>query len=96
MSTVQDNVKNVDTWLRGLFIVVFGIIFYVLVTVIWLLVIFQFVTAVVTGGPNANLKDFSDALTQYAYQVLRYMTFRTEERPWPFSPWPGSSSGGGT
>ncbi|MBI1731238.1 MAG: DUF4389 domain-containing protein [Gammaproteobacteria bacterium] len=93
MSTVQENVKNVDTWLRGLFIVVFGIIFYVLVTIIWLLVIFQFITAVVSGGPNANLKDFSEALTKYAYQVLRYMTFGTEERPWPFSPWPGGSSG---
>ena len=90
MTTVQENVKNVDTWLRGLFIVIFGVIFYVLVTVIWLLVVFQFVTAVVSGAPNQNLKSFSDSLTQYAYQVLRYMTFQSEERPWPFSPWPGS------
>jgi hypothetical protein len=94
MSTVQENVKNVDTWLRGLFIVIFGIIFYALVTIIWLLVIFQFVTAVVSGSPNANLKDFSESLSKYAYQVLRYMTFGTEERPWPFSPWPGSATGG--
>jgi len=90
MTTVQENVKNVDTWLRGLFIVIFGVIFYVLVTIIWVLVIFQFITAVVTGAPNQNLKDFSDSLTQYAYQVLRYMTFGSEERHWPFSPRPGT------
>ena len=94
MSDVKTNVKNVDTWMRGLFIVVFAVIFYVLATIIWVLVIFQFITAVVTGGPNGNLKSFSDSLAQYAYQVLRYMTFQSEERPWPFSPWPGASPSG--
>lgn len=90
MSTVQENVKNPDTWLRGLFIVVFGIIFYALYLIIWLLVVFQFVVKVVTGNINTNLLGFSDGLTQYAYQVLRYMTFQSEERPWPFAPWPES------
>jgi hypothetical protein len=91
MSTVQENVKNPDTWLRGLFIVVFGIIFYALYLIIWLLVVFQFVVKVVTGNINTNLLGFSDSLTQYAYQVLRYMTFQSEERPWPFAPWPEST-----
>ena len=39
---VKENAKNVDTWIRGLFILIFGVIFYFLYLIIWLLVIFQF------------------------------------------------------
>ncbi len=88
MNTVKENVKNPDTWLRGLFIVVFGVIFYALYLIIWLLVVFQFVLKVVTGSLNPQLLAFSDGLTRYAYQVLRYITFQSEDRPWPFAPWP--------
>ncbi|MFQ5658932.1 MAG: DUF4389 domain-containing protein [Gammaproteobacteria bacterium] len=85
---VKENVKNVDVWIRGLFIVIFGVIFYVLYIVIWLLVIFQFLTKVITGNLNQNLFNFSDGLTRYAFQILLYITFQSEERPFPFSPWP--------
>ena len=87
---VGENVKNVDTWLRGLFIIIYGIIFYVLFWIIWLVVIFQFIMKVITAGLNENVMDFSSGLTRYAYQILRYVTFQSEERPWPFSPWPAA------
>jgi uncharacterized protein DUF4389 len=88
--SVKDNAKNVDTWLRGLFIVIFGVIFYVLYFVIWVLVVFQFLTKVVTGNLNDNLGQLSESLTSYAFQILLYITFQSEERPFPFSPWPSS------
>ena len=85
---VKENVKNPDVWIRGLFIVVFGVILYFLFGVIWLLVIFQFLTKVITGNLNAQLSKFSVGLTLYAFQILNYITFQSEERPFPFSPWP--------
>ncbi len=89
MSTkIKENVKNVDVWIRGLFIVIFGVILYFLFGVIWLLVIFQFLTKVITGNLNQNLSNFSTGLTEYAFQILLYITFQSEERPFPFSPWP--------
>jgi Domain of unknown function (DUF4389) len=88
--SVKDNAKNVDTLLRGLFIVIFGVIFYVLYFVIWVLVVFQFLTKVVTGNLNDNLGQLSESLTSYAFQILLYITFQSEERPFPFSPWPSS------
>ena len=86
--SVKENAQNKDTWLRGLFIVVFGIIFYFLYIVIWLTVIFQFLTKVLTGELNDNLTRFSQSLTRFAFQILLYITFQSEERPFPFSPWP--------
>lgn len=86
--SVKEHAKNVDTWIRGLFIIVFAVIFYVLCIVIWLLVIFQFITKVITGNLNDNLSNFSESLTRFAFQILLYITFQSEERPFPFSPWP--------
>ena len=85
---IKDHAKNTDTWLRGFFILVFGIIFYFLYILIWLLVIFQFVTKVLTGELNDNLEQFSTKMTSYAMQILNYITYQSEERPFPFSPFP--------
>lgn len=85
---IKDNAKNIDTWLRGFFILIYGVIFYFLYGLIWLLVIFQFVTKVLTGGLNSNLEQFSTRMTCYAMQILNYITYQSEERPFPFSPFP--------
>ncbi len=85
---IKNNAKNTDTWLRGLFILIFAVIFYFLYGLIWLLVIFQFVTKVITGELNRNLEQFSTKMTSYAMQILNYITFQSEERPFPFSPFP--------
>ena len=85
---IKNNVKNTDTWLRGFFILIFGVIFYFLYGLIWLLIIFQFVTKVITGGLNNNLEQWSTRMTCYAMQILNYITFQSEERPFPFSPFP--------
>lgn len=89
---VKENAKNVDTWLRGLFIIIFAVIFYVLYIVIWVVVVIQFFTKVLTGSLNEYLSSTSCSLTDYATQILRYITFQSELRPFPFSPWPEQKS----
>jgi uncharacterized protein DUF4389 len=87
---IKENAKNIDVWTRGLFILVFGVIFYFLFILIWLIVIFQFFMKLITTELNEQLLDFSDALNKYVSQILLYITFKSEERPFPFSPWPAS------
>ncbi len=84
MSDVKENLTNVSTWLRGAFIILFGVIFYIAFGwLIWLLVLFQFVTKLLTGGVNPQLLEFSPKATDYANHILRYVTFQTERKPWP-------------
>jgi hypothetical protein len=90
---IKENAKNIDVWTRGLFIVIYGIIFYFLFALIWLVVIFQFIMKLITSELNEQLLGFSNSLTQYVSQILLYITFRSEERPFPFSPWPASEAG---
>lgn len=86
--SVTENAKDVDVWIRGLFIVIFGVIFYFLYGIIWLLVVLQFFTKVFTRQLNPQLMGFSHKLTGYALQILSYITFQSEVRPFPFSPLP--------
>lgn len=85
---IKENAKDVDTWIRGLFIVIFGIIFYFLYIIIGLLVIFQFFHKLLAGELNNNVYGFSASMTRYVEQILQYITFHSEDRPFPFSPWP--------
>ncbi|MBL1141827.1 MAG: DUF4389 domain-containing protein [Proteobacteria bacterium] len=89
---IKENAKNIDVWTRGLFILIYGVIFYFLFALIWLVVIFQFLMKLITTELNEQLLDFSDSLNKYVSQILLYITFKSEERPFPFSPWPGSET----
>ena len=86
--TVKENVKNPDVWLRGLFILIFGAILYFAIILVWLLVVFQFATRLVTGDLNRQLADFGGGLLRYISQILGYIAFQSDDKPFPFSPWP--------
>ena len=86
--TVKENVKNPHVWLRGLFILIFGVILYIAVILVWLVVVFQFVTKLLTGDLNRQVADVNGGLLRYISLILGYITFQADEKPFPFSPWP--------
>lgn len=85
---VKENATSAAVWMRGLYIIVFGVILYFVFGLVWLLVIFQFLTKLFTGGLNQQLRRFAAPLSRYVSQMLNYITFQSDERPFPFSPWP--------
>ncbi|MEX0950951.1 MAG: DUF4389 domain-containing protein [Gammaproteobacteria bacterium] len=88
----KQNLSNIKTWLQGGFIILFGIVFYIAYgCLIWLLVLFQFVTKLLTGKPNSQLLEITPKITNYAHDILRYVTFQTDLRPWPLTQ--GSNEG---
>ena len=66
---IKENVKNSEVWLRGLFIILFGAILYFAVVLVWLLVVFQFVSKLLTGNVNPQLAGFGAGLVRYISQV---------------------------
>lgn len=85
---LKENATNAAVWMRGLYIIVFGVILYFVFALVWLLVIFQFLTKLLTGELNQQLRRFAAPLSRYVSQILNYITFQSDERPFPFSPWP--------
>ena len=86
----KQNLKENSTWMRGLYIVLFMIIYSVTEIVITLVVIFQFLSVLLTRETNGKLLILGLNLSTYIFQILNYMTFNSNERPYPFSEFPDS------
>lgn len=90
----KENLTNINTWLRVAFIILFGVVFYIAYGwLIWLLVLFQVVTKLLTGGVNPQLLEMSPKLSDYANDILRYVTFQTDQKPWPLDKSPSTQTG---
>lgn len=76
------------TWMRGLYIVMFAVILAITRVVLWAVVVLQFLLTLFTGEPNARLRTFGLSLAAFFYQIVAFITFNSDERPFPFSPWP--------
>ena len=68
--------------------IVLGVAFNVAEFVTFAVVVFQFLASLFTGKPNDRLARSGRNLARYLQQVTVYMTFATEEKPFPFTPWP--------
>ena len=77
-------------WMRVLFVAIFWVVFYLSQLVIAAVVIAQCAFTLISGSPNAQLLSFGDSLSRYVQEILRYVTFNTDQRPFPFSDFPKS------
>ena len=88
-SDIEDNIKSGSTWLRLLFMIVIVVIYGLSRLVVGAVVLLQFLWVLFTGEPNARLTGFGQSLAIYTYQIVRYLTFNTDSRPFPFDDdWP--------
>jgi len=88
---LKKNLTAGDKWLRLIFMILFAIVNYIVQYVIWLIAIVQFIFSAVTGKPNQNLLTFSQSLTAYSYQMIRYLAYCIDDKPFPFGSWPSES-----
>lgn len=86
--TLKENVTRKSTWLRGLFMLLFAVLYSVAEIVLIACVVIQFLFVLFSGRKNDNLLNLGRDLSTYIYEVLQYLTFNREEKPFPFGPWP--------
>jgi hypothetical protein len=85
----EENVKSRSTWLRLFFMIVVGFLYGVSRIVVGAVIIVQFFWVLFTGSVNLSLDSFGQSLATYTYQIIRYLTFVSDERPFPFdADWP--------
>lgn len=89
MSTViKESVKDSSTWVRILYMLLFGLAYSVAEFVLITTVVVQVLFKLFTGDVNENLRVFGKQTSRYIYDVMLFLSFNTEERPFPFAPWP--------
>lgn len=67
----------------------FAVIYNIAEMVVTLVAVFQFLATLFTGSPNQRLLSFGETLSRYFYHVMRFLTFASDDRPFPFRDWPG-------
>lgn len=77
-----------QTWLRGLYMLLFVLIYSLAEVLAATVAVFQFGCVLLTGRPQARLGLFAADLGVYLWQVWRFLLFVQEEIPFPFAPWP--------
>lgn len=85
---LKRNVKDKDTWLRFIYLVVFGVAFYLSILLTFATSVFQFLAKLFAGQSFDGLAEFGSNLAAYQAQVTRFLTFASDEKPFPFAAFP--------
>ena len=86
---IEEHLKSRSTWLRLLFMIVMTLLYGISRLVVSAVIIIQFFHVLFTGQTNPQLRRLGQSLATYTYQIMLYLTFNTEVRPFPFDlDWP--------
>jgi hypothetical protein len=86
---LEKHVTAKSTWIRLFFMVLFAVLYGISRIVTGAVVVIQFFHVLLTGETNERLKTFGHSLALYSFQVVDYLTFNTETKPFPLDEeWP--------
>ena len=88
---IEKNLKSRTTWLRLVFMCIFGLLISLAGMVGTVIVILGFLWVLFTGEVNPELRQIGQSLASYMYEIVRYLTFNSEQKPFPFgAKWPSA------
>ena len=88
-AAIEDNLKSRSTWLRFVFMLAFVVIANVAAMVATVVVLLGFLWVLFTGEPNEQLRQVGRSLAGYFGDIVRFLTYNTETKPFPFgADWP--------
>ena len=91
MNNIKQHFFSSAMWLRILYMLVFYFVAKLAFMLVVLITILQAITKLVTGHIMESVVEFSQSLNSYILQIINFLTFHTEEKPFPFSDWPPAS-----
>jgi len=84
---IKNNITNGNQWTRILYMVLFGVILYLVIMVLCFVIVIQTIFAVLLGEPNAEIRRFTVDLVQYLRDIAAFLSYTDEARPYPFQAW---------
>ena len=91
----KTNLTSGSTWIRLLHMIVLGIAFNIAELIVGAVMVFQFLSKLLTGKANEQLKTFGAEVGIYLSSIVRFLTFETEDKPFPYAPWAAMQTGSG-
>lgn len=87
---LKSNITSGKHWLRLVFMLLFAAVLQLASLIMWVLVATQFLFSLISGEDNTHLRRFGSSLSTYIYDVLKFLCYSSEEKPFPFADWPVS------
>lgn len=85
---LKANLSDSQVWLRLVYMALFVIMLNIAGVLMWGICLVQFVFVAATGATNSKLLSLGASLGRYIHQVLDFLSFNSEQRPFPFADWP--------
>jgi hypothetical protein len=85
---IKQNLRNRTTWWRALYMLLFTVIYGIAEFVIAAVVLFQLLSVLLTGTTNERLLSLGQNLSTYLYQIVLFLSFNSDDHPYPFGDWP--------
>lgn len=88
MEKIETNERKKPGLARALYILLYLVIGRFISMVLFVIAITQYIYIWLTGEPNDKILHFTEDLAEYTKQLVSYVGFNTDEKPWPVGDWP--------
>lgn len=86
MSQPQTSPK--EQLIRALYMVMYCVIFYLVWLISITIAVLQLLSSLIFKNSNRNLEVFGQSLSIYAQDIVRFVTYNTDKKPFPMDSWP--------
>lgn len=89
LDNIIRNLKQGSAWVRVILMIAFAVVLYVIIpAIVLVLMLTQTLFVFITGDSNDNLRVLGTALSKYIFEVLQFLSYASDNRPFPFSAFP--------
>lgn len=88
--TETTSVEKLSFWLRLIPMIIFAISVWLSFYVLLLVAAIQFIWVAINDDANENLSRFGDSLSKWLRDAAAFLSYKTEDKPFPWASWPES------
>jgi len=85
---LSENIKEPSIWVNFFLKVIYLIFLNFIIPFLGFITLLQLLFSLGSKKPNDNLISFSKKISIYTYQIINFITYSSDERPWPFNAFP--------
>tara|TARA_B100001741_G_C16159553_1_gene417385 strand:+ start:76 stop:399 length:324 start_codon:yes stop_codon:yes gene_type:complete len=90
-AALTENIKESSIWVNFFLKIVYLVFLNFIVPFLGFITLLQLLFSIGSKKPNENLVTFSKKISSYIYQIINFITYSSDQRPWPFNSFPESS-----
>ena len=90
MRKFLSHIRSAQLWIRLAYMLGFLLLLSFVRIILLLVIGGQFLTLLLTGSDNKNLRNFGQSLASWIFQIMQFLTFNSNFKPFPFDDWPNS------